>query len=307
MKRNKVSALLLVLVLLAALSVPAFAAADISAPDYVVDDAGVLSPTLEAQIRDTNAHLEADCRGAQFVVVTVKYTPSGMDREEYATELFDTWNIGDAVENNGFLLLLCTEEDDFWLEAGYGVYNHPAVDEIAALVDDNSRFYKNIRKDKDEEAVSALLEGIAAWCETNYGGGTVSSGYEQGAQSGNSGASTLLFLLVVILILVIITSPRRTRRRYGRVGIWPFFYWTSWYRAIPRADRWRMRRTPPPPPSPHNTGFRAPMQHNPPPRGGSSFHSGGSSFRSGFGGFGGGHSGGFHGGGGHSGGGFGHR
>lgn len=295
MKRKTLFALLLVIALL---SVPAFAAADISLPDYVVDDAGVLSPETEDTIRSANAFLEESCRGAQFVVVTVKYTPSGMDREEYATELFDTWHIGDAAENNGFLLLLCTEEDDFWLEAGYGVYNHPHADEIAELVGDNSKFYKDIRKDKDEEAVSILLDGITEWCGKYYGGtSSVLTGYAQSPQNGRSSASDLLIFLLVILILVIITSPRRIRRRYGRVGIWPFFYWTTWYRALSRTARRQARRTPPPP-SPHPTGFRAPTQHittRPSSfRGGSSFRRG-SSF------------GGFRGGGGHSGGGFGHR
>ena len=160
MHMRKAVSVLLALFLLSALTLPAMAAVDLSDPQYVVDDAGVLSPALEQKILETNEMLWNDCSGAEFVVVTVNYAPAGLDQEEYAKKIFDAWHIGSAQEDNGMLLVLYTEADEFWLQPGEGVFSSAYVDEIADLVSDNSAFNKAILSDQDEKAVETLLAGV---------------------------------------------------------------------------------------------------------------------------------------------------
>ena len=59
-------------------------------------------------------------QGAQIVVVTVQ-SLGGQSIEEYATELFRKFGIGDKEKNNGVLLLCSTGDRLFRIEVGYGL------------------------------------------------------------------------------------------------------------------------------------------------------------------------------------------
>lgn len=317
---KRILPLLLSLLLLAGVcAVPALAAIDLDSPDYVVDDANVLSEKLENKIRDLNQTLEYDCQGAQLVVVTVVYPTAGMDREEFAKEIFDTWNIGSGEYNNGSLLVIYTESDEFWLECGYGIYNSPYVDEIADMVSDSSSFYRTLQKSDYEGAVSSLVSDLSDWY-SHYYGSTANNGSPQSFPGSSGGSvysyesdsdsvlSVILGLIIIILILKIVLSPLKYHRRYGRWGVWPFVYFSPWWSTRPR------RTSTTPPWETNSTVIHTHPYRPPSSTFGSSHSSSHSSFgshssHSSFGGFSGGHSGGggFHGGGGHSGGGFGHR
>ncbi|KHL97557.1 hypothetical protein QW71_00075 [Paenibacillus sp. IHB B 3415] len=58
--------------------------------------------------------------GAQVVLVTVDST-GGASMEDYATSLFNAWGVGSADKNNGVLLLLSTQDDDYWAVPGKGL------------------------------------------------------------------------------------------------------------------------------------------------------------------------------------------
>ena len=58
--------------------------------------------------------------GAQIVVVTIKNL-EGKSIEEYATNLFRNFGIGDSQKNNGVLLLCSTGDRQFRIEVGYGL------------------------------------------------------------------------------------------------------------------------------------------------------------------------------------------
>ncbi len=105
---------------ISALLCPA-AAAVVSPNDgfYVYDGAQVLSQETEQYIRNASQELESKT-GAQIVVVTIP-SLDGQALEEYATELFRQWGIGDAKKDNGLLLLCAVEDRKFRVEVGYGL------------------------------------------------------------------------------------------------------------------------------------------------------------------------------------------
>ncbi|MBQ2888682.1 MAG: TPM domain-containing protein [Firmicutes bacterium] len=101
---------------------PALAAYAVVQPTrafYVNDSADVLTAATEEYIVSTGSSLAAQT-GAQIVVVTIP-TLGGGSLEEYATELFRTWGIGDKEQNNGLLLLCAVEDRLFRVEVGYGL------------------------------------------------------------------------------------------------------------------------------------------------------------------------------------------
>ena len=120
MKKGKILAVLTVLCCLVALLYPVSAA--VVSPDeafYVYDGGQVLSGETEEYIIRTGQELESKT-GAQIVVVTIP-SLEGQVLEEYATELFRQWGIGDKEKNNGILLLCAVEDRQFRVEVGYGL------------------------------------------------------------------------------------------------------------------------------------------------------------------------------------------
>ena len=323
---RKLSALLLVFVVSVAVLCPAFAASaslpSLPSGQCVVDDANVLSSSTVQTITDLNAQLESSCSGAQIGVLTVDYT-GNLTTEDYALQAFNTWGIGSASENNGVLILLVMEsqeyeDGDYYLTYGDGFRNTTLESQASALAQTMEDDF--VRQDYDD-AVTTCARNVAQTIADIYGvslsGGNTNNGsYNEPAYDDNSsgglgdillGFITILFTVVLLLIIVSVIL-------YTFSGPLSGLFWCfggPWHRG-PRPPRGP--RNPPPPGGPYGGGFGGPgpggrgPRSSPPPRrtpprstpprsggfGGGSF--GGGSFGGGsFGGMGGGSS---HGGGG---------
>lgn len=289
----RICALFVVLtVSLTALVPAAFAATKAQLPDLpssqcVVDDANILSSSTKTAIEDLNAQLTQQCEGAQIGVLTVDYTGS-LSTEDYAVQAANTWGLGSSSKNNGVLILLVMQsqqyaDGDYYLATGDGFRNTTLEKQASTIAD---------------------LYGVTLSGTT----GTVSNGNTDGYNNGNdyyeapaaSYQSPFLTLLAVVIVVFALTSIfGGIRRGFGGGGFGPFFGFGLGYglgsrrRRRPPYDDWG----PGGPRGPR--GPRPPRGGPRPPRGGGGF--GGGSF----GGMGGGRSGGSFGGGGsfHAGGG----
>ena len=86
---------------------------------YVNDVADVLSSETEDYIYENSLKLD-EATGAQIVVVAIK-SLEGRSIEEYSTELFRSYGIGDKEKNNGLLFLFSLEDRQSRIEVGYGL------------------------------------------------------------------------------------------------------------------------------------------------------------------------------------------
>lgn len=298
---RKLSALLLVFVVSAAALCPAFAASaslpSLPSGQCVVDDANVLSSSTVQTITDLNAQLESSCSGAQIGVLTVDYT-GNLTTEDYALQAFNTWGIGSSSENNGVLILLVMEsqeyeDGDYYLTYGDGFRNTTLESQASALAQTMEDDF--VRQDYDD-AVTTCARNVAQTIADIYGvslsGGNTNNGsYNEPAYDDNSsgglgdillGFITILFTVVLLLIIVSVVVYTFS----GPLGGLFWCFGGPWHRG-PRPPRGRRNPPPPPPGGPYG-GF-----------GGGSF--GGGSF--GGGSFGGGSFGGMGGGSSHGGGG----
>lgn len=298
---RKLSALLLVFVVSAAALCPAFAASaslpSLPSGQCVVDDANVLSSSTVQTITDLNAQLESSCSGAQIGVLTVDYT-GNLTTEDYALQAFNTWGIGSSSENNGVLILLVMEsqeyeDGDYYLTYGDGFRNTTLESQASALAQTMEDDF--VRQDYDD-AVTTCAQNVAQTIADIYGvslsGGNTNNGsYNEPAYDDNSsgglgdillGFITILFTVVLLLIIVSVVVYTFS----GPLGGLFWCFGGPWHRG-PRPPRGRRNPPPPPPGGPYG-GF-----------GGGSF--GGGSF--GGGSFGGGSFGGMGGGSSHGGGG----
>jgi len=116
-KKAKILLIILLFVLLIASNV--FAVVKPTSNFYVNDYANLLSSETENYIMSVNQSLHSQTK-AQVVVVTVKNL-EGNSLEDYATDLFRRFGIGDSKLNNGVLMLIALEERQSRIEVGYGL------------------------------------------------------------------------------------------------------------------------------------------------------------------------------------------
>ncbi len=103
--------------------------------DYVNDYAGLLTERHAAQIRKRFGKLERK-RGIEAVVVTINsikdYPTGDATIESFATNLFNTWGIGNREKNDGVLILVAVNDRECRIElgAGYGTLYDSAMKSV---------------------------------------------------------------------------------------------------------------------------------------------------------------------------------
>ena len=334
---KRISALVLAVVVSAAVLCPAALAAaslpDLPKDKCVVDDAGVLSSTTVQTITELNAQLESSCSGAQIGVLTVEYT-GNESTEEYALQAANAWGIGSSTGNNGVLILLVMEtqqyaDGDYYIATGDG-FRNTTLEKQASIIAQTME--DQFAAQDYDGAVTTCARNVANTIADIYGvslsGSSYNDGYYDGGYAepvdepttfGDVVLGIVMLFITLLLLLIIVTAVLR-------IFVAPIGYAMGFRRGF---FAWGAphyhRPTPPPPPGP-GPGFgpgpgmggpRPPRNDRPrggssnrrPPRppqggsfgggsfGGSSFGGsrGGGSFGGGFGGMGGGSS---HGGGG---------
>jgi len=86
---------------------------------FVNDFADVLSPEQEAELNNLIGTLEQETT-AEIAIVIIQ-SLEGNAREDYAVELFETWEIGKAETDNGLLILVALDERVWKIEVGFGL------------------------------------------------------------------------------------------------------------------------------------------------------------------------------------------
>lgn len=86
---------------------------------YVYDETGIVGDELEKHIIDINRKLYS-ATGSQ-VVVAIPNNLGDLDKNLYATKLFEEWEIGEKGKDNGVLILIVPSEGEMWIEIGYGL------------------------------------------------------------------------------------------------------------------------------------------------------------------------------------------
>ena len=86
---------------------------------YINDYANIIDSEVEDYIFENSVKLNNET-SAQIVVVTID-SLEGNSIEEYATELFRNFGIGDKDKNNGVLFLVALDERKSRIEVGYGL------------------------------------------------------------------------------------------------------------------------------------------------------------------------------------------
>ena len=232
---KRVSALVLALVVGAAALCPAALAAaslpDLPRDQCVVDDANVLSDSTTQTIIDLNAQLEQSCNGAQIGVLTVDYT-GNYSTEDYATQAFNAWGIGDATNNNGVLILLVMEspiyeDGDYYVTYGDGFRNTTLESQASALAQTMEGDFVN----RDySDAVITCANNVADTIASVYGVNLNNGSYDDGSYAEpDDGPTTfgdivlgivILFMSLMVMLIIVLFVFRVFIAPIGHAAGW---------------------------------------------------------------------------------------
>lgn len=235
---KKFIACLMVLLMMAATALAVVSPSD---DFYVLDKANVLDADTEGMIVFSNDLLAADC-GAQLVVVTVDST-GNEDIADYAYELFNDWGIGDKKAQNGFLLLLAIDDEDYYYLPGTGLDYDMSGGKIRPIIDEYLEPY--FAKGDYDEGVSQTFEQLFAKMAKVCGSDATTaqgkkdyekwlssddpepitrtgSSSERERRSSGPSFSTIVF---IIIVLVLFFGGGSRRRRRG-MPFFPLFFHT---------------------------------------------------------------------------------
>ena len=249
--RKFFSALLAALFLLAA---PALAKVVSNNGLFCLDNANVLSEDLEGEIYFSNVLLSEAC-GAEFEVVTLK-TTGNEAIDDYAYELFNDWKIGDANKNNGFLLLLAIDDNDYYAMPGTGLQSKFTSGTIKQYFDRylesdfaSGNYEAGVRKffeaafERIADTYSANVttaQGVQAYqnylrqqSASNTGTSTHSSYGGNRPQSRRGGLSIGHIILIAILVIVVLRFLKRRRPAKPQSGFNVFGGGQSAYKPRP--------------------------------------------------------------------------
>lgn len=188
----------------------------------VYDGAGIIADDAESAI-DAKLRALTQETGKSVVVATVP-SLDGLEVEEYATDLFETWGIGDKEKDEGALILVAPNERRVRIEVGLGseailpdalagriieqqmLPRFKAGDYSGAIAAASDAVTEQLRREPTDAAAVA-----AAAARAKDGGGKDKTA---------SGIGLLLFWLIILIFVVmpIITSAMRSGQRRRRKG-----------------------------------------------------------------------------------------
>jgi len=231
----------------------------------VNDNAKLMSTSERQKAEEYLAAVEKQS-GVQIAVLTVK-SLQGESLEEYATEVFEKWGLGQKGKDNGVLLLVAYNERGVRIEVGYGLEG-TLTDTKSGIIIRNVI----IPEFKEGDYGEGITKGLRAVGGIVCGDvETENQLREAEAASADDDVAAAIFAMIFVLVWSFIVFSSLLHR----YGIWGIFLWNLMGRHGPRPKRKPYVGNPHV--TIHNSGFG--------------------------GGFGGGGFGGFSGGGGHSGGG----
>lgn len=204
--------------LLLALGMAASGAADIPAkPDtfaYAYDFTGkVLSADSVAEIARYGAALES-ATGVQAIAVVVDFL-DGAEAADYATDIINTWGVGEKSEDNGVVVLLARGDREIFIGTGSGIDRVLTGSRCGKLIDANIDDFAANRFDRGMLSLYRDVCGYVADAKgktLTLGGSASASAVSSSAEkSGGAGLFDallgILFVYIVVSVLMNALAP----------------------------------------------------------------------------------------------------
>lgn len=165
---------------------------------YVQDFAHVLNETEKAELINLGRSIE-DQTTAQVAVLTVE-TIGDRTIEEFSTEAFRQYGIGNKKENNGVLLVLSMKERKVRIEVGYGLEGRITDGKAGRILDENA--IPNLKNQQPNKAVVDTYKVLANEVLTEYGKEGIQPPKKTTQDEGAKGGIPTWLLIIVVPIVI---------------------------------------------------------------------------------------------------------
>lgn len=211
---------------LVALATPATAQTFPQLTGRVVDQANLLRPEQELDLKTKSEDLEART-GRQFVVATVN-SLEGRTIEDYGYRLGRHWKIGDEKRDDGVLLLVAPNEKKVRIETGYGarVFLTDAVSSVIIRESILPRFKAGDMGGGITAGADQIIKMMSLSPQEAQRQAGAAERREKARDESGSGLIPVIFWLMIAMFVLLSmfrrASGRRYRRRKGGGGIDPW-------------------------------------------------------------------------------------
>lgn len=186
----------------------------------VVDEAGILTPEIEARLTQQLAELEATTQ-RQLVVATISDL-GDYDIADYGYQLGRAWGIGDQDRNDGALLLVAPNQRRVRIEVGYGLEGY-LTDALSALIIQNAiipRFRNGDFSGGIEAGTAAIIEQLQLPPEE--AAAIAAQASQRRANKGGVPVGLIFFLFFVFLFVILPLIRAGKSRKYAASGAGPW-------------------------------------------------------------------------------------
>ena len=192
-------------------------------------DGSVLSSGDKQTIAEYGAALES-ATGIQAIAVVVDFL-DGMDAADYATDIINTWGVGQKGEDNGVVVLLARGDRVIQIGTGKGLDRTLTGSKCGELIDDNIDYFAG---NQFSAGMSALYQDVCTYLAKQKGktlsvGAASASGarvQESSRQNDEEEAGLFDMILGLIFTYIILSVLINTFSRGGNGCMkWLFLGW----------------------------------------------------------------------------------
>ncbi|EGQ20315.1 protein of hypothetical function DUF477 [Sporosarcina newyorkensis 2681] len=172
--------------------------------EVIVDDADILSPQQEAELREYGIRLQRATK-AEFAVRTV-YSLEGVPVEEYAVRKFRELKLGDKDLENGALLIVSTEKTKdidrkFYLEVGYGLEGALPDGKVGRIIDEVAMPYLKAKPPQPDVAIMEAYKAFYNEIAAEYGLDGEELPVDSPESSEEPGLPPIIVIFIILYIL----------------------------------------------------------------------------------------------------------
>lgn len=159
---------------------------------FVNDCCNILTTDEKVQLEGVLSDFQK--KTSNEIAVAIVDTLDGQDMETYATNLYRTWGVGSAKNNNGVLLLFAMQEHKIRIEVGYGLEG--VIPDILAghIIQENITPF--MKQSKYADAINSGITELMKASEGEYAG--IIKDLEASEPEGNFGAIMNIFVFLLI-------------------------------------------------------------------------------------------------------------
>ncbi len=189
--------------------------------NYYYDQAGVLSEDTREHINYSNQDLNKKTQ-AEIIVACID-TTGYTDIADYAYEMFNTWKIGGKEDNNGVLLLLSIDEEDYWCLQGEGLEKVLSSGTIKTML--NEHLEPDFAKSDYDAGVRKTFDALVNHLESAYSvtvrpelpddGHWYDEDYYEGEEEAMSFVEAFFIFFIICWCLSVLFGRKKNGRRHS--------------------------------------------------------------------------------------------